>query len=105
MSASGLSATPLTPAVVPGSPAHALEAMRPDEARGLIEPPALSEASPLDLLCARFALQSVLTLGSKFNLRRDINNLVTLAGRCLRACSCMWPVVALNLRRGRARAS
>jgi len=86
MSASGLSATPLTPAVVPGSPAHALEAMRPDEARGLIEPPALSEASPLDLLCARFALQSVLTLGSKFNLRRDINNLVTLAGRWF-----VWP--------------
>ena len=102
MSASGLSATPLTPAVVPGSPAHALEAMRPDEARGLIEPPALSEASPLDLLCARFALQSVLTLGSKFNLRRDINNLVTLAGRWF-----VWPrpVLALNLRRGRARAS
>ncbi len=38
-------------------------------------------AAPLDLLCARFALKTILQLGPKFNLRRDINNVVTLAGR------------------------
>lgn len=43
-------------------------------------------AAPLDLLCVRFALTTVLELGPKFNLRRDINNIVTLAGRFL-----VWP--------------
>lgn len=43
-------------------------------------------AGPLDLACTRFALRSVLSLGPKFNLRRDINNVVTLAGRYL-----CWP--------------
>lgn len=43
-------------------------------------------AAPLDLLCVRFALRTVLALGPKFNLRRDINNIVTLAGRFL-----IWP--------------
>jgi SpoVK/Ycf46/Vps4 family AAA+-type ATPase len=38
-------------------------------------------AAPLDLLCARFALKTILQLGPKFNLRRDINNVVTLGGR------------------------
>ncbi|MGH1357809.1 MAG: AAA family ATPase [Burkholderiaceae bacterium] len=42
--------------------------------------------SPLDLLCVRFALRTVLALGPKFNLRRDINNIVTLAGRFM-----VWP--------------
>jgi SpoVK/Ycf46/Vps4 family AAA+-type ATPase len=38
-------------------------------------------SAPLDLLCARFALKTILQLGPKFNLRRDINNVVTLGGR------------------------
>jgi SpoVK/Ycf46/Vps4 family AAA+-type ATPase len=38
-------------------------------------------AAPLDLLCARFAFKTILQLGPKFNLRRDINNVVTLGGR------------------------
>lgn len=42
--------------------------------------------SPLDLLCVKFALRTVLELGPKFNLRRDINNIVTLAGRFM-----VWP--------------
>ncbi|RPH45847.1 MAG: AAA family ATPase [Burkholderiales bacterium] len=37
-------------------------------------------------MCARFALRTVLALGPRFNLRRDINNVVTLAGRWL-----LWP--------------
>ena len=43
--------------------------------------PAFEFAAPLDLLCARFALKTILQLGPKFNLRRDINNVVTLTGR------------------------
>lgn len=52
----------------------------------VIDPPALAHATPLDLMCARFALRTVLTLGPRFNLRRDINNVVTLAGRWM-----VWP--------------
>ncbi len=44
------------------------------------------DRTPLDLLSTRFALQAIIALGPKFNLRRDINNLVTLAGRHL-----VWP--------------
>jgi hypothetical protein len=51
-----------------------------------IDPAALAHATPLDMLCARFALRTVLSLGPKFNLRRDINNIVTLTGRWL-----VWP--------------
>ena len=43
-------------------------------------------AAPLDLACARFALRTVVTLGPRFNLRRDINNVITLAGRYF-----VWP--------------
>ena len=43
-------------------------------------------AAALDLLCVRFSLSVVLSLGTRFNLRRDINNIVTLAGRYL-----IWP--------------
>jgi SpoVK/Ycf46/Vps4 family AAA+-type ATPase len=51
-----------------------------------LDSPALEHAAPLDMMCARFALRAVLTLGPKFNLRRDINNVVTLTGRYL-----VWP--------------
>lgn len=57
-----------------------------DPAQTTIEAPGLADASALDLMCARFALRSVLSLGPKFNLRRDINNLVTLSGRWM-----VWP--------------
>jgi hypothetical protein len=43
-------------------------------------------ATALDLACARFALRAVATLGPRFNLRRDINNVITLAGRYF-----IWP--------------
>jgi SpoVK/Ycf46/Vps4 family AAA+-type ATPase len=47
---------------------------------------AIEFAGPLDLACTRFALRTVVALGPKFNLRRDINNVITLAGRYL-----CWP--------------
>ncbi len=65
------------------------------QAHGQVEavwqPPALSLAQPLDLLSTRFALQTIVTLGPRFNLRRDINNLVTLGGRYL-----VWPLPVLS---------
>jgi len=60
-------------------------ALHPDD-EPVLEPPALEHATALDLMCARFALRTVLALGPRFNLRRDINNVVTLAGRWL-----LWP--------------
>ena len=53
--------------------------------------PAIAFAQPLDLLSTRFALQAIISLGPKFNLRRDINNLVTLTGRHL-----AWPLAVLG---------
>ncbi len=52
----------------------------------LLTSPAFALAAPMDLQCVRFALRTILALGPKFNLRRDINNVVTLAGRFL-----AWP--------------
>ncbi|MET0506837.1 MAG: AAA family ATPase [Burkholderiaceae bacterium] len=56
-----------------------------------IVPAAIADAQPLDLLATRFALSTVLTLGPKFNLRRDVNNVVALVGRYL-----VWPLTALS---------
>ena len=44
-------------------------------------------AAPVDRLSSLFALRLVLTLGPKFNLRRDINDVMTLSARHL-----VWPV-------------
>ncbi len=60
-----------------------------DRAEPLI-PAALAAAQPMDLMATRFALSTVLTLGSRFNLRRDVNNIVTLCGRYL-----VWPETTL----------
>lgn len=55
---------------------------------------ALDTSTALDQLCVRFALRTVTGLGAKFNLRRDVNNLVTLAARLW-----VWPEpVLLRLR-------
>ena len=44
-------------------------------------------ATPIDRLSSLLALRLVLSLGAKFNLRRDINDVMTLAARHL-----VWPV-------------
>ena len=54
-------------------------------------PAALAVAQPMDLMATRFALSTVLTLGPRFNLRRDVNNIVTLCGRYL-----VWPLTTLG---------
>ena len=52
----------------------------------MLTSPTFEFAAAMDLLCVRFALKTIFTLGPKFNLRRDINNVVTLTGRYL-----VWP--------------
>ncbi|TAG83476.1 MAG: ATPase, partial [Betaproteobacteria bacterium] len=44
-------------------------------------------ATPIDQLSSLLALRLVLSLGAKFNIRRDINDVMTLTARNL-----IWPV-------------
>ena len=53
----------------------------------MIASPHAHLAAPVDRLSSLFALKLVLTLGPKFNLRRDINDVMTLCARHL-----VWPV-------------
>src|SRR3954467_12160822 len=52
--------------------------------------PGLKEAPVLDLMCSHFVLTLAAKQGGKFNVRRDLNGLLTLAGRHL-----VWPTPAL----------
>mgnify|MGYP003488900774 CR=1 FL=1 len=53
---------------------------------GLLAAPGLAVAPVLDLMCSHFVLSLAAQQGSKFNVRRDINGLMALAGRHL-----IWP--------------
>ena len=53
---------------------------------GMLASPGMAGAPVLDLMCSRFVLTLAAQQGSKFNVRRDINGLMSLAGRHL-----MWP--------------
>jgi SpoVK/Ycf46/Vps4 family AAA+-type ATPase len=53
----------------------------------IIAAPQAAYGTPIDRLSTLFALRLVLTLGPKFNLRRDINDVMTLTARHL-----YWPV-------------
>ncbi|MFZ4757323.1 MAG: AAA family ATPase [Burkholderiaceae bacterium] len=66
------------------------DATHPLDDEPTLDPPALEHATQLDLMCASFALRTVIALGPRFNLRRDINNVVTLTGRWL-----VWPRATL----------
>jgi SpoVK/Ycf46/Vps4 family AAA+-type ATPase len=68
--------------------------------KGLVETrwvlsPGLADAPVLDTLCSHFVLTLTLRQAGRFNLRRDWNSLLSLAGRHL-----VWPVPVL----GRVRA-
>ena len=52
--------------------------------------PGLSEAPVLDLMCSHFVLTLAARRGSSFNVRRDLNSVVALAGRHL-----VWPASVL----------
>ena len=58
-------------------------------ARVLISP-GLSDAPVLDLMCSHFVLTLAARRGSNFNVRRDLNSVVALAGRHL-----VWPAPVL----------
>jgi SpoVK/Ycf46/Vps4 family AAA+-type ATPase len=55
-----------------------------------IDAPGLDQQSPMDLMCTQFVLGLVVRMGSKFNLRRDINTLLSFTARHL-----CWPRQAL----------
>ncbi len=57
----------------------------------LIPSPGLSEAPVLDLMCSHFVLTLAARQGASFNVRRDFNSIVGLAGRHL-----LWPVSVLG---------
>ncbi|KAF1020664.1 MAG: Proteasome-associated ATPase [Paracidovorax wautersii] len=57
----------------------------------MIPSPGLLEAPVMDLMCSHFVLTLVARQGAKFNVRRDINGLLGLAGRHL-----VWPVSVLR---------
>ncbi|MBA2675762.1 AAA family ATPase [Ramlibacter sp.] len=53
--------------------------------------PGLKDAPVLDLMCSHFVLTLAAKQGAKFNVRRDLNGLLSLAGRHL-----AWPGPALG---------
>lgn len=53
--------------------------------------PGLKDAPVLDLMCSHFVLTLAAKQGAKFNVRRDLNGLLSLAGRHL-----VWPQPALE---------
>ena len=53
--------------------------------------PGLTDAPLLDLMCSHFVLTLAARRGSNFNVRRDLNSVVGLAGRHL-----VWPAPALR---------
>ena len=53
----------------------------------MISSPHSRLAAPIDRLSSLFALKLIVSLGPKFNLRRDINDVMTLSARHL-----VWPV-------------
>ncbi|MFM8609128.1 MAG: ATP-binding protein [Burkholderiaceae bacterium] len=57
----------------------------------LMPSPGLHDAPVLDLMCSQFVLTLAAKQGGKFNVRRDLNGLLSLAGRHL-----VWPLPALQ---------
>jgi len=53
--------------------------------------PGLADAPVLDLMCSHFVLTLAAKQGPKFNVRRDLNGLLSLAGRHL-----VWPAPVLE---------
>ena len=53
-------------------------------------PPGLRQAPVLDLMCSHFVLTLAARQGPRFNVRRDLNALLSLAGRHL-----VWPQTVL----------
>jgi len=58
--------------------------------KAVLASPGLKDAPVLDLMCSHFVLTLAARRGSNFNLRRDLNSVVALAGRHL-----VWPAPIL----------
>ena len=59
--------------------------------QSLVLSPGLKQAPVLDLMCSHFVLCLAARQGAKFNVRRDLNSLMSLSGRHL-----VWPLSALH---------
>jgi SpoVK/Ycf46/Vps4 family AAA+-type ATPase len=53
--------------------------------------PGLKQAPVLDMMCSHFVLSLAARQGAKFNVRRDLNSLLSLSGRHL-----VWPLPAMQ---------
>jgi hypothetical protein len=62
-----------------------------DKQGQLLLSPGLKDAPVLDLMCSHFVLTLAARQGAKFNVRRDLNSLLSLSGRHL-----VWPLPALQ---------
>jgi hypothetical protein len=54
---------------------------------GLLASPGLASAPVLEMMCSQFVLTLAAKQGAKFNVRRDLNSLLSLTGRHM-----VWPV-------------
>jgi len=77
------------PVSEPRAGAETRHAVSPD-ARVFV-PPGLRQAPVLDLMCSHFVLSLAARQGPRFNVRRDLNTLLALAGRHL-----IWPLTVLH---------
>jgi SpoVK/Ycf46/Vps4 family AAA+-type ATPase len=62
-----------------------------EQPRQALLSPGLKEAPVLDLMCSHFVLTLAARQGAKFNVRRDLNSLLSLSARHL-----VWPLPALQ---------
>jgi SpoVK/Ycf46/Vps4 family AAA+-type ATPase len=63
----------------------------PSMADGLLASPGLKSAPVLEMMCSQFVLTLAAKQGAKFNVRRDLNSLLSLTGRHM-----VWPVHVLE---------
>jgi SpoVK/Ycf46/Vps4 family AAA+-type ATPase len=86
--------TALLPGVLPRpalEPRETREPRNPCAADGRVfVPHGLRQAPVLDLMCSHFVLTLAARQGPRFNVRRDLNTLLSLAGRHL-----VWPLTVL----------
>ncbi|MBL8388251.1 MAG: ATP-binding protein [Hydrogenophaga sp.] len=82
-------ATPASLSAAEVRPGHEPRAAAALDARVFV-PPGLRQAPVLDLMCSHFVLTLAARQGQRFNVRRDLNTLLALAGRHL-----IWPMTVL----------
>jgi SpoVK/Ycf46/Vps4 family AAA+-type ATPase len=81
---------PLSPVLGEARPAPEPRQSPVSDARVFV-PPGLRHAPVLDMMCSHFVLTLAARQGQRFNVRRDLNTLLALAGRHL-----IWPMTVLT---------